>query len=53
MNIVKKRRGVTDIQFSVIESCFKDQERVEFDVRQVVVAWSATIKDAKVIPCQY
>ena len=52
MNIVKKRRGVTELQFNVVNSCIKDNQRVQFDVRQVVVAWSATIKDAKVILCK-
>ncbi len=52
MNIVKKRRGTTELQFDVVQSCIKDNRRVEFDVHQMAVAWEATIKDAKVIPCQ-
>jgi hypothetical protein len=49
---VKKRRGATELQFDIIQSCIKDNDRVEFDAHQLVVSWGATIQDAKVIPRQ-
>jgi hypothetical protein len=52
LNIVKKRRGATELQFDIIQSCIKDTDRVEFDAHQLVVSWGATIQDAKVIPRQ-
>ena len=51
INIVKKRRVVPEPKFSVIKSCISGHKRVKFDVRHVVVAWSSTIKDSKVTPC--